>query len=307
METFIDTFSGGGTGGSGGGGGTNSFGSGSTGGYEYNFSAVGGTGGDSNSSSMFQSSPWGSLSSVGFTSLEQVFRGSTGGNLARTDGNAASSGGDTSGGGMGGGAASSGGNTSGGGGASNSPEIATTISTPVSDAIESQRPLTSEESQTLAEDAGQLIQGSIDVTGSGEGNSSTSGDAPENIDITGSDEGNNSTSGDALLSGGSGDNSSISGFSIRSGLDSYFISAEFSNNFSEVPNNTGRDSVLPISSSGGNTGGSPFGGGMGSGNAPSDDMFGQSPWGRLEVVGIESFSGVFGGGGTSGGNPSGGL
>ena len=98
METFIDTFSGSGTGGSGGGG-TNSFGSGSTGGYEYNFSAVGGTGGDLNSSSMFQSSPWGSLSSVGLTSLEQVFRGSTGGNLARTDGNAASSGGETSGGG----------------------------------------------------------------------------------------------------------------------------------------------------------------------------------------------------------------
>ena len=279
METFLDTFNG---------GGTNSFGGGGTGGgYEYNFSAVGGTGSsDLNSNSVLQSSPWGGLGEVGFTSLEQVFR--------NPRGDLGSGSGNTSSGGMGGddGAASTGGNTSGGGapsGGGNSSEIAAVIDAPVSYAIESQSPLTDEESQKLAEDVGQLIEGSPDIAGS--------------------DEGSSSTSGDALLSGGSGNSSSTSGFSLRTALDSYFISAEFSNNFSEVPNNTGTDSVLPISGSsfgggsGDSTGGSPFGGGgMGSGNPPSDDLFSQSPWGRLEVVGIESFSGVFGGGAASGSN-----
>ncbi len=59
METFINTFSG---------GGTNSFGNSSTGSeYEYNFSAVSGTGSDLNSDSGLRSSPWSGLAEVGFT------------------------------------------------------------------------------------------------------------------------------------------------------------------------------------------------------------------------------------------------
>lgn len=54
--------------GSGMGGGTNSFGSGM---------------GDADLEQLFGQSPWGGLSSVGFTSLEQVFRGNAGGNLQR--------------------------------------------------------------------------------------------------------------------------------------------------------------------------------------------------------------------------------
>ena len=246
--------------------------------------------------SLFPESPWGGLSEVGFTSLEQVFRGNSGGNLARSDGNAPSGGGNTSGGGglggggtpMGGGgnAPSDGGNTSGGagnpsesGGSGNSPEVDAAISEPILSAIETERPLTSEESQKLAEDVGKLIEGSIDITGSSEGDSSTSGDA--------------------LLSGGAGNNSNSLGFQIRSALDSFFISEEFSNNFTEVPANTDTASVLPISGGSGSGGGS---------NAPSDNMFGSSPWGRLSEVGINSFGDVFGGGGAaSGSNPFGGV
>lgn len=85
METFINTFSG---------GGTNSFDDGGTGGdYEYNFSAVGGTGSsDLNSSSVLQISPWGGLSEVGFTSLEQVFRNPRG-DLGSNSGNTSNGGG----------------------------------------------------------------------------------------------------------------------------------------------------------------------------------------------------------------------
>jgi len=222
--------------------------------------------------------------------LEQVFRGNSGGNLARSDGNA-SGGGNTSGGGAnpmsgGGNAPSTDGNTSGdagnpsdGGGAGNSPEVDAAVSESILSAIETERPLTSEESQKLADDVGKLIEGSIDITGSSEGDSSTSGDA--------------------LLSGGASNNSNSLGFQIRSALDSFFISEEFSNNFTEVPANTDTASVLPISGGSGSGGGS---------NAPSDNMFGSSPWGRLSEVGINSFGDVFGGGGAaSGSNPVGGV
>lgn len=66
---------GGGTGGlSGGmGGGTNSFGGG-TGGMGEGMGAA-------DMEEFFGQSPWGGLGAVGFTSLEQVFRGSAGGNL----------------------------------------------------------------------------------------------------------------------------------------------------------------------------------------------------------------------------------
>ena len=89
METFINTFSG---------GGTNSFDDGGTGGdYEYNFSAVGGTGSsDLNSSSVLQISPWGGLSEVGFTSLEQVFRNPRG-DLSSGSGNTSSDDADANG------------------------------------------------------------------------------------------------------------------------------------------------------------------------------------------------------------------
>ena len=284
----------------------NSNGSGGT-----NMGSMGSTGAQ-DFTSLFPESPWGGLSDVGFTSLEQVFRGNSGGNLARSDGNAPSGGGDTSGGGAnpmsGGGntcggvvngastggnksccdgnAPSAGGNTSGGagnpsdgGGAGNSPEVDAAVSEPILSAIETERPLTSEESQKLADDVGKLIEGSIDITGSSEGDSSTSGDA--------------------LLSGGAGSNSNSLGVQIRSMLDGFFISEEFSNNFTEVPANTDTASVLPISGGSGSGGGS---------NAPSDNMFGSSPWGRLNEVGIDSFSDVFGGGGAaSGSNPVGGV
>ena len=254
----------------------NSNGSGGT-----NMGSMGSTGAQ-DFTSLFPESPWGGLREVGFTSLEQVFRGNSGGNLARSDGNT-SGGGDTSGGGanpMGGG-----GNTSGGAGnpsdsgGGNSPEVDAAVSEPILAAIETERPLTSNESQKLADDVGKLIEGSIDITGSSEGDSSTSGDA--------------------LLSGGAGNNSNSLGFQIRSALDSFFISEEFSNNFTEVPANTDTASVLPISGGSGSGGGS---------NAPSDNMFGSSPWGRLNEVGINSFSDVFGGGGAaSGSNPVGGV
>ena len=60
--------------GSGMGGGTNSLGS----------------GGDADLEALFGGSPWGGLSSVGFKSLEQVFRGNAGGNLQRSDGGSTS-------------------------------------------------------------------------------------------------------------------------------------------------------------------------------------------------------------------------
>ena len=60
--------------GSGMGGGTNSLGS----------------GGDVDLEALFGGSPWGGLSSVGFKSLEQVFRGNAGGNLQRSDGGSTS-------------------------------------------------------------------------------------------------------------------------------------------------------------------------------------------------------------------------
>lgn len=89
METFLNTFSG---------GGTNSFDDGGTGGeYEYNFSAVGGTGSsDLNSSSVLHISPWGGLSEVGFTSLEQVFRNPRG-DLSSGSGNTSSDDADANG------------------------------------------------------------------------------------------------------------------------------------------------------------------------------------------------------------------
>ncbi len=61
--------------GSGMGGGTNSFGSGM---------------GDADLEGLFGGSPWDDLSKVGFTSLEQVFRGNAGGNLQRSDGGSTS-------------------------------------------------------------------------------------------------------------------------------------------------------------------------------------------------------------------------
>lgn len=68
------------------GGGTNGFGSGMGGGT--NSFGSGMSSGDMEG--LFEQSPWGGLNSVGFTSLEQVFRGNAGGNLQRSDGGSTS-------------------------------------------------------------------------------------------------------------------------------------------------------------------------------------------------------------------------
>lgn len=70
---------GGGTGGFG--GGTNSFGGG-----------MGGDMGDGDMAALFEQSPWGGLEAVGFSSLDQVFRGNSGGNLQRSGGSSFGSG-----------------------------------------------------------------------------------------------------------------------------------------------------------------------------------------------------------------------